>query len=187
MRRFFAQISTAGLIGYGRVPGSIGVLDAPRRTMRIGMASCPGWDGDGLAVSRLAVPGSATPDGRVSSPPGATGRDAFRPRDAGAANPSRGSRGLRVSWSFGPNPVGRRPDLPTTPHRRRPGRSSAGPEPCPGRPRPHRSGHLAAGARREALKAAGRVSVPRMPENLLNIAATNLLAWRRIESRADSL
>ena len=36
--RYFAHISAAGPIRYGRIPGAIGVLDAPDHPMPIGMA-----------------------------------------------------------------------------------------------------------------------------------------------------
>jgi hypothetical protein len=53
--RYFAQISGAGPVRYGQVPGSIGVLDAPDHLMPIGMANCMGWDPAGLVVWRLTV------------------------------------------------------------------------------------------------------------------------------------
>jgi hypothetical protein len=44
-------------VKYGVLPGSIGVLEAPDNAMPIGMASCIGWDLDGLAVWRLTIGG----------------------------------------------------------------------------------------------------------------------------------
>jgi hypothetical protein len=55
--RYFAHISAAGLVRYGQLPGSIGVLDSPDLLMPIGLANCTGWDPAGLAVWRLRVEG----------------------------------------------------------------------------------------------------------------------------------
>jgi hypothetical protein len=45
-------------VRYNQFPFSIGVLEAPDRAMPIGMASCVGWDGRGLAVWRLTIRGA---------------------------------------------------------------------------------------------------------------------------------
>jgi len=48
MTRYFAHISAPGPIRYGRVPGSIGVLEALDKFMPIGEASCRTWVENGL-------------------------------------------------------------------------------------------------------------------------------------------
>ena len=55
MSHYFARISAAGPVRYGKVPGSIGVLEDPGKPMPIGMANCTGRDPAGLAVWRLTV------------------------------------------------------------------------------------------------------------------------------------
>jgi hypothetical protein len=55
MPRYFAHISQCGLVKYGQVPGSIGVLESLDRPMPIGEASCLTWDERGWAVWKLRI------------------------------------------------------------------------------------------------------------------------------------
>jgi hypothetical protein len=58
---YYAHISQAGPIRYGRVPGSIGVLEALDKFMPIGEASCRTWKENGLAVWTLRIGGQEIP------------------------------------------------------------------------------------------------------------------------------
>jgi hypothetical protein len=58
---YLTNISGSGPVRYGRFPGSIGILGAPDQPMPIGIASCTGWDSDGLAVWRLTIHGVDVP------------------------------------------------------------------------------------------------------------------------------
>jgi hypothetical protein len=55
MPRYFAHISENGSIRYDVVPGSIGVLESPDKSMPIGESHCVTWDEDGLAVWTLRI------------------------------------------------------------------------------------------------------------------------------------
>jgi hypothetical protein len=55
MTRVLTHSRAAGPVPCGQVPSAIGIVDAPDHPMPIGMASCVGWDGAGLAVRRLTV------------------------------------------------------------------------------------------------------------------------------------
>jgi hypothetical protein len=61
MSRYFAQISAAGPVRYGQLPGSIGVLEALDKPMPIGIASQIGRTEGGLAVWGLNVHGADVP------------------------------------------------------------------------------------------------------------------------------
>ncbi len=61
MTRYFAHISAAGPVRYGRIPGSIGVLEARNQPMPIRMESEAGEDFDGLVVWRLRIKGLEVP------------------------------------------------------------------------------------------------------------------------------
>jgi hypothetical protein len=52
---FFAHVSTYGPIRYGRIPGSIGVLEALDKPMPIGEAHGMTWDEKGLAVWTIRI------------------------------------------------------------------------------------------------------------------------------------
>ncbi|MGZ6076123.1 MAG: hypothetical protein ACXWOA_19910 [Isosphaeraceae bacterium] len=52
---YFAHISQTGVVKYGQVPSSIGVLEAPEKPMPIGEAHCITWDEHGLAVWTLRI------------------------------------------------------------------------------------------------------------------------------------
>src|SRR5262245_13742506 len=71
MTRYFAHISGAGAVRYGRVPGSIGVREAPDKPMPIGMACCIGWDPACLAADdRRRGPAGMVGDRRSGVPAG---------------------------------------------------------------------------------------------------------------------
>jgi hypothetical protein len=55
--RYFAGISQTGPIKYGKLPGSIGVLESPDNAMPIGQTNCKTWDQNGLAVWVLSIGG----------------------------------------------------------------------------------------------------------------------------------
>jgi hypothetical protein len=55
MPRYYAHISQHEAVKYGRVPGSIGVLEALDHPMPIGEATCLTWDQNGLAVWKLRI------------------------------------------------------------------------------------------------------------------------------------
>jgi hypothetical protein len=50
-----------GPLLYGRVPGAIGVLEAPDKPMPIGMATSVGWDRNGPALWRLTIHDAEVP------------------------------------------------------------------------------------------------------------------------------
>jgi hypothetical protein len=58
---YFTNASGLGLVRYGQLPGSIGVLQAPDKPMPIGMASAIGRTEGGLAVWSLNVDGADVP------------------------------------------------------------------------------------------------------------------------------
>jgi hypothetical protein len=55
MARYLAHISLEGPVKYGRVPGSIGILEASDKPMSIGEAHCVTWHEDGMAVWTLRI------------------------------------------------------------------------------------------------------------------------------------
>lgn len=61
MTRDFAQIRASRPVHSGRLPGSIGDLEALDKPMPIGMAFEAGWIEGGLAVWRLTVRGADVP------------------------------------------------------------------------------------------------------------------------------
>ena len=61
MTRDIADIRASGPVCYGQLPGSIGVLEALDKPMRIGIASEIGRTEGGLAVWGLNVDGAAVP------------------------------------------------------------------------------------------------------------------------------
>ena len=56
--RYFTDISTVGMVRYGKFPFAINVLDAPNTHVPIGMAFVHGRTDDGLVVWRLSVRGA---------------------------------------------------------------------------------------------------------------------------------
>jgi hypothetical protein len=54
------RLGKTGPIKYGKLPGSIGVLEAPDNQMPIGQANCKTWDQTGLAVWTLTIGGQQT-------------------------------------------------------------------------------------------------------------------------------
>jgi hypothetical protein len=61
MTRYFAHISLTGPVRGGRLPGSIGVLEALDKPVPIGIASAIGRTKGGLAVWSLNVDGAEVP------------------------------------------------------------------------------------------------------------------------------
>ena len=58
---YFSPINLDGPVTYGKLPGSIGVLESLDNPRPIGMASCRGWGLDGLAVWTLQIGGQQIP------------------------------------------------------------------------------------------------------------------------------
>ena len=61
MSIYFANVSAAGPVRYGKPPGSIGVHEALDKPMPIGIASEVGWNNEGLAEWVLRVHSSSVP------------------------------------------------------------------------------------------------------------------------------
>jgi hypothetical protein len=55
---YFTDISTVGMVRYGKFPFAISVLEAPNTHAPIGMAFVHGRTDDGLVVWRLTVRGA---------------------------------------------------------------------------------------------------------------------------------
>jgi hypothetical protein len=49
------------LVRYGKILGSIGVLEDPVKPIPVGMANCTGWGAAGLAIWRLTVDDADVP------------------------------------------------------------------------------------------------------------------------------
>jgi hypothetical protein len=58
---YFTNASGPGPVRYGRLPGSIGILEALDKPMPIGIASEIGRTERGLAVWQLAIDGADVP------------------------------------------------------------------------------------------------------------------------------
>jgi hypothetical protein len=58
---YFTNASGPGPVRYGQLPGSIGVLEAPDKSMPIGMVPAIGRTEGGLAVWGLNVDGADVP------------------------------------------------------------------------------------------------------------------------------
>jgi hypothetical protein len=58
---YFAHIALSGIVKYGELPGSIVVHKEPDKPTPIGVASCRGRDGRGVAWWVLTVHGNELP------------------------------------------------------------------------------------------------------------------------------